>query len=84
MGISTPSHNLENLKCILIDHGFPSTQSRKQTEIKWIIKPKNHIRGLTTDTGSLRTYEYFQNPDTQVTTQGIHSVFQAPPTVRLK
>ena len=56
---NSPPHNLTHLKCILIEHAFPTTQSGKQAETKWILKLRTHVRGLNADIGILRYYKYF-------------------------
>ena len=59
-----PEHTLDNMKCILIDNNFATTQIRKQKEIKWIIKLNTLKNGLNTDLGILNTYKYFHTSHT--------------------
>ena len=57
-----PNHSLKDLKFCIIGHNFPSTQHRKNAEIKWILKINSHTNGLNRDLGSFNCFSFPRQP----------------------
>ena len=58
---NSPGHSLNNLRCILLSSGFPSTEARRKTELRLIIRLKSHTHGLNRKLGFLTGYTFFHN-----------------------